>query len=306
MIVRSMSKLSIAKMLVALVAIGGLLWFLDLRLILATAKKLDPLLVGCVFVLALVGLAIQTEKWHLLLARYSPNLQRTDAFYSLAAGFGLGIFTPGRIGELGRGLVLLDDNAGDIAFLAAIDRMASAAVTLMTGSAALLWIWQENGLIVCAGISALLFVLVLLAWSLMRLSFHFEKWVSWRLLLSRITVGDWFSILLWSSLFNGVFFVQFFLLVGGLYGWSLQVAVAVPALFALKSLLPVSFLDIGVREGVAVGLYSYLGFDPLPAFNASILLFAFNVLLPAVAGWVYWGRRDTDGVFERGLRKVIP
>jgi glycosyltransferase 2 family protein len=305
MIVQSMSKLAIAKMIVALVAFCGLLWFLDLQLIYQTAKKIDPLLIGCVFVLALVGLAIQTEKWHLLLSCTSPIVERSDALYSLLVGFGLGMFTPGRIGELGRGLVLAGD-AGEIALLAAVDRLVSMAVTLLVGSAALLWLWTKDGGVVGMGFLLLVLALTLVARWALGISRRFAKGIRWRQWLAQISTRKWVCLALWSALFNAVFFVQFYVLVGGLFGWSLQVALAVPALFALKSLLPVSFLDIGVREGIAVWLYSHLGFDPLPAFNASLLVFVFNVLLPGVAGWILWGRRDTDRVFERGVRKVIP
>ncbi len=304
MIARSMSKLSIAKMVVALVAFCGLLWSLELQHIYQTAQEIDPFLIGCVFVLALVGVAIQTEKWHLLLSCCYPGLGRADALFSLLVGFSFGMFTPGRIGELGRGAVLKGDVA-EIALFTAVDRLASMCVTLLVGSGALLWIWTKNAWQALGGAWVLLLALALTAWALANMANRFGKWAKFRLALARVSMRVWLSLGLWSLLFNVVFLGQFYLLVGGIYGWSLEVALAVPALFALKSMLPVSFLDIGVREGIAVWLYSYLGFDPLPAFNASLLVFSFNVLLPGVAGWLFWGRRDTDRVLERGWRKVL-
>jgi glycosyltransferase 2 family protein len=296
MVAISMSKVSLAKILVALVAISGLLWFLELDLIYIAAQELDPLLICCVFALMLVGLAIQTEKWHNLLTHCAPDSQRIEALYSLLVGFGFGLFTPGRVGELGRGLVLRGDRS-TIALFTLIDRVVSMGMTLLAGSAASVWIWSEDGWFVFGAICGSLVLYAIVVLIAVRVRTPIEKLTQFQSVLVRVPVRTWLHLCLWSLLFNIVFIGQFYLLVGGIYGWSQQVALAIPALFAIKSILPVSFLDIGVREGAAVWIYSQLGYDPLPAFNASLLIFAFNVALPGGIGWILWSRRDT----ERGL-----
>jgi len=291
MIVRSMSKISIAKILVAWVAICGLLWFLEINQIYQAALEIDPFLIGCVFALTLVGLAIQTEKWHLLLMYCAPGIQRPEALYSLLVGFGLGMFTPGRVGELGRGVVLRGETS-KIALFAAVDRIASMAVTLLVGSGAIVWMWKESGWLALGGILCVLVFFASIIIIGARISSQTDKLIKIHRGLKHMPPRAWLYLCLWSILFNIVFLGQFYLLVGGIYGWSRQVAVAIPALFALKSVLPLSFLDIGVREGAAVWIYSKLGYDPLPAFNASLLVFVFNVAFPSGFGWLLWSRRD--------------
>ena len=108
-----------------------------------------------------------------------------------------------------------------------------------------------------------------------------------------------------SLAFNLVFMVQFywFCVVGGVGG--VAIFVAVPAVFALKTLLPIAFLDLGVREASAVLVFSALNVAEEPALVASILVFGLNVLLPALAGCIWIGSR-TEIVGKRfALRREI-
>ena len=75
-------------------------------------------------------------------------------------------------------------------------------------------------------------------------------------LFSIVPQRAWFASCLWGSLFNGVFFLQFYLLLSGDVRPSFEEGLLAPAIFAVKSLVPISFLDIGIREGVAVWLFS--------------------------------------------------
>jgi len=78
---------------------------------------------------------------------------------------------------------------------------------------------------------------------------------------------------------------QFF---GLLLSWGLPppgTIWGVPVFFALKLLLPFSILEIGVREGAALVVFTPLGMEPAIAFNAALVQFVINVILPGVAGW---------------------
>jgi uncharacterized membrane protein YbhN (UPF0104 family) len=43
-------------------------------------------------------------------------------------------------------------------------------------------------------------------------------------------------------------------------------------------------MDIGVREGAAVALFSKFGIASAPVFSAAFMVFVINVLIPAVVG----------------------
>jgi len=59
------------------------------------------------------------------------------------------------------------------------------------------------------------------------------------------------------------------------------------AMMFVKSALPVTFADLGVRE---IGLVYFMSLRLVPeaaSFNAGILLFAINVLAPALVGLLF-------------------
>ncbi len=297
----------LVKIAVALGLLVGLVWYLDPGRLYAVALQLDAGILLCVLLLAVLGLGIQAQKWHLLLPFCSPDTRRKDAMRSLLAGMGLGLFTPGRVGELGRGFALRGENK-QIALFVAVDRLISMGITLLLGLGAWMWMGRENWLWYLIGILTLVCIL---RWMVPRLwSFGVNKYWGTEAdaRVRRVDGATWLKLAAWSTLFNLVFFAQFFLLVGAFYGWSQQVAAIVPMLFAAKSILPVGFLDIGVREGVAVGLYAKMGYDPLPAFNASLIIFVLNVAIPGIIGWSIIGRRAKCwyALSRRGMRKVGP
>ena len=59
---------------------------------------------------------------------------------------------------------------------------------------------------------------------------------------------------------------------------------AVASAFLAKTLLPVSFGDLGVRESAAIYFFAQFGISRAAAFNASFLLFLINLLIPSLAG----------------------
>ena len=61
----------------------------------------------------------------------------------------------------------------------------------------------------------------------------------------------------------------------------------VSAMLFVKTLLPVTFGDLGIREGIAVFFYGFFAVSEAAVFNASLLIFVLNFLLPALLGTFY-------------------
>ena len=61
---------------------------------------------------------------------------------------------------------------------------------------------------------------------------------------------------------------------------------AISATMLVKSLLPISIGDLGIRESAAIFFLGKIGVHESTAFNASILLFLINLLIPSLVGLV--------------------
>ncbi|NKB67300.1 MAG: hypothetical protein GKR89_09595 [Candidatus Latescibacteria bacterium] len=260
-----------------------LIWLVGPQLLVEVLGQTDPALVGAALALGLVGLGVQWLKWHALLRWARPKTRWFESLDSLLVGLALGLVSPGRLGELGRG-TFLGGKRARWAGLAGVDRMISALVTLVFGGMALIILRpQATGWV---GLGALL----LLGTGLLGrrlLQDLGRRWAWWDQVgqaIRTIPPGLWLNTVFWSLLFNLVFFAQFYLI---LLSWgpvSLQGCLAIPLLFALKSLIPFSFLDLGVREGAAVLIFSWLALPPETALGAALVVFVINVLLPGLAG----------------------
>ena len=289
--------------MIGLVATAALIWWLGIDELYRTAAQLSPFHVGVAAGLSVVGIVIQAEKWHVLLVHLIPTVTRKKALTSLLAGMGLGMFTPGRIGELGRGVVFSADR-GSIALLAAADRGISMAITILFGCLAfailkMYALFFTGFFLLLFGIGTILFIRDGVKIRLGKIGERVSA------LFSIVPQRAWFASCLWGSLFNGVFFLQFYLLLSGDVRPSFEEGLLAPAIFAVKSLVPISFLDIGIREGVAVWLFSERGFNPVPAFNAALGMFVLNVAIPGGLGWFYVGRAALKTEVNRMNRKEV-
>jgi len=239
--------------------------------------------------LGLVGLAIQWLKWHRLLSAVRPGSAWKESLVSLFGGFALGALSPGRLGELGRAVFLPDQRARASAGAVA-DRLSSFVVTVALG---LMGWWVADpptaarasvavasvGAAVCLGRRARS---RLPAWR--RLAALEARLDEGSATLGSLSPRRWLEVMGWSVLFNAVFFAQFYTFARAWGPVPGALVAAIPAIFALKALLPVGFMDLGVREGAAVFFFERLGMDPAVGLSAALLVFGVNVLAPAISG----------------------
>ena len=66
------------------------------------------------------------------------------------------------------------------------------------------------------------------------------------------------------------------------------------AMMFVKSLVPLSLGDLGIREAGSVYFYAIRGIPHASALNASLLLFVINILLPSLLGLMFMPRRRSN------------
>ncbi len=250
-----------------------------------------------------IGLAFL--KWRYLLKNRFANVSNREVFGSLMFGYTLGLITPGRIGELGRGLFFTDKNKLTVTGLNLLDKAANQIIVFTLGGAALglMLIQRKLGEIshprlLFVGSLAVLLVLWLVMLNprriralLHRFSRRFSprsKIHAFIAALDHVTLKDSLAVLALSFTWIMVITVQYHILVLAFtpVSWwdSLE---AVSAVLFVKTFLPFTFGDLGVREGVAIYFYSRFGISSAAVFNASLLVFLINFLAPALCGVYY-------------------
>ena len=302
----------IAKGIVSVSLVGMLAFFLDSDRVWETLWQVRASQLWLAAAGGGLGLVVQWIKWRGLLSCVRPGTTAREGLRSLLAGFAVGLFSPARIGELSRGLFLPSRRLASSA-AAAVDRLCSFAVTLLAGAVSLIALRPGAGIVAVTGVLAI--GLLGLRW----LSGHrgraigegrLAKYAARRPILfelaaalHRMPGSLWLRTLAWSVLFNLVFFTQFFILLGSTVEISLSVLATVPVIFSLKALLPAGLMDLGVREASAVFVFRWLGWDPAPAFNAALLVYVINVLVPGLLGVLFVGGSTGSVGYARSLRR---
>ena len=274
------AKISIA--ILALILVGQALSFSDIRQAFANASV--PHLIAGVALLV-PNLLIQASKWHYLLRLANASIPFRSAYKSLVAGFPLGFVTPGRLGEVGRALFIKEISPMRTLRLVALDKITNLLVTLTVGLLALLTFRVVPLSSVLATAAAALLGLTILALGLIVFSRTSRTCIMATFRLNSFQRGQAAVSLFFSLAFYSVFTVQFMLFIMAFEKLPfLENGRAVASVFLVKTLLPFSFGDLGIREGAAVFFFSKLNYPATSAFSAASFLFATNVVLPALIG----------------------
>ena len=302
--------------LIKLALAGGILVYLirvvDFRLIVDTARQADPFWIAAAILLLPVNLFIEGTLWHRITRLTPLRAPLRMAFGALLSGYAVGFFTPGRIGELaGRSFYYGSNNKWELSMLVMYQRMIDMLVGVTVGMFAMLafmylarpeplsmwWIFVAIGL---ASILLLGFVLLM-----PRPAYRIlDRWIKRPKVLEPVEflqrvenrhVGPYVAL---STTRYLVFVSQFVFLMFAFSGTAAveQVYTGASMTFYAKYLIPsITLMDLGIREGSAVFFMGQAGFPEAAAFNASLMMFFINLVVPSTAGAPF--------VFRLKLRK---
>lgn len=295
------------KLLLSFAILSYLVSHLHLQQLLATLRTVRPAVLASACGLLPLNLGLQFFKWHYLLRCTSrASIAPRHSFHSLMAGFPLGLLTPGLWGELGRAFFLPQLNERKTMVLAAFEKVFDLLVSLLLGALALLFLVNKNALpqeLSLPLIALLAFVLLVhvlmlqpcaLKSSSRLLNRRLTSQRSALRVLSRLNQKNLAVLWLLSFGFALTYSLQFVLLLRGLVEISFfEGFLGASATFLAKSLLPIALGDLGVREGAAAFFFARIGVSPQAAFNASLILFLINLLIPSLCGMILlWKKQN--------------
>jgi uncharacterized protein (TIRG00374 family) len=285
----------------ARIIIGTLLLYFIITLVrwenvLTAYKSADGRFILIAFILLIANISLRTFKWFIMLKSVKKQLDIREAFGSLMLGISLGSFTPVEIGEFaGRAIHVSDARRSHMVGLALLDKVQIFIIIGGFGlSCFALQYIQLYFFKIFVSLSLFLISLYLffnmkfIASVGHRINSAFFK----RPLIGRILDG--FTLLNKSQVFSTscltiafhiTIALQMFFLLNAFYRVSLYDAfIGTSIMMFVKSLLPISIGDLGVREASSIFFFSVYGIPDASALNASLLLFVINILTPSLVG----------------------
>jgi len=252
--------------------------------------------------LLIPNIFLATFKWRYLLRTKYPNCSIKEAFDSLLFGLSLGLVTPGNLGELARGLYFSNRDKVAITGLNFFDKLCNILLLVTIGFFAinrLIFSQFDWPNFIVFPLSILSFFVIILFWMIMlnpgwmvrvfgknfmRLS-ESSLYQNLSSVFGSMTQRNIYTLLGYTLIWFIIIILQYHILVLAFTEVTLfQSLQAVPAILFTKVLLPVSFADLGIREGVAIFYYSLFNISKVAVFNASITIFVINFLIPACLG----------------------
>ena len=252
--------------------------------------------------LLLPNFFLQFYKWRYLLRNRFPDVRTRTAFQSLLFGATLGFVTPGNLGELARALFFKKYDRLVIIGLNIMDKLFSMIIFISLGFVSLTFIVLTKFsfpayLVFPILVLGLIFLAIVWIVTLNPQWFRSFLYGVNTMLPVRDKIKSVISCLdnfhrrhsLWLLLVNFAWYIliilQYHVLILAFTTQPEWVSfVSVSAILFTKVVLPISIADLGIREGASVFYYSLYGVPQVASFNAALLIFVINFLLPALVG----------------------
>jgi hypothetical protein len=268
-------------------------------------------LIGAVVVLMPLNWALEALKWKLLL-KHSAHVTIGEALRSVLGGLSIGFATPARVGEFaGRVMFLHKGERVDGIYLSAIGGLAQSIVTFFT-ALFMLRFYSGNADVFFSAYSYVAFAILALAMIAVYISF--EQVMLWlkksKLHISEYVIdirktphrNDKWLVFLTSILRYAVYVLQYYLLLRfiGINADVFQMIAAISLILFLQSVSPlIPLTDMTVRGGIALlVLNNYGTYMTMGIFMVPVMLWAINLLIPAIIGYFYILKLQPDDTIQ--------
>jgi len=257
-------------------------------------------------VLMIFNWGIEAVKWRLLILKIE-NITFIQSFKAILSGVTVSVFTPNRIGEYaGRVVYIQHADRIKAALITVITSLSQLTITLILGALALLFYLNEHhgdvigDLSIYIGVQLYIvfFVLSLLVFLntsvisliLSRIKFladRFKKYIDVFAYYSQLELAQ---TLLLSLIRYIIFSIQYYLLLR-FFNVDITITQAIlliPVYFITLTAIPtITLAELGVREVVAISVFSVVAENELGMVSTSFVIWLINLALPALVGMVF-------------------
>ncbi len=307
--------ISIGKILIAVGLVSYLLFAINFSEIIQAIKNADLFLLSLVLLLGILNIYLQFYKWELTTKTVLQEGKSKKIFYSLLYGFSAGLFTPARIGEyFGRAIVFKDKSLLQVTLATLLDKLFPFFIVTFIGSiSSLLFIHEYYKISVYITLS-LFILLFALFYFIFWLIFNDSFWNTFLFgklqssqkmqriyekikILRNLDKKYSTTMLFVSLLFYLCFLAQYALLVMAFShhnNFQNYLIAGNLVMFSKTIIPPISFGELGIREGASVFFITMVGESATTGFNASIFLFLINILIPSLVGLILLMRNNVE------------
>jgi uncharacterized protein (TIRG00374 family) len=290
----------------AVILLAILFQFVSFRDVWQAFLAAKPAFIVAAGMLMLANIGLQLLKWRYFVRLVEPAATNLETVASLLFGITLGTLTPGQIGEFGgRAIRHRSVPAGTIVGLTLVDKVQMLCIMGIAGVISLVILFQLGGILgtVVAATAVILFTFLFF-----RLGALHDVISGFKTrFASRPVVQDFLSALVifktrdlivsfcLSTGFYAVVYAQMFCLLSAFSPVRADDAfLGFAAMMFVKSLVPISLGDLGIREAGSVYFYAIRGIAAATALNAALLLFTINILVPSLVGLFFIPKPRTD------------
>jgi len=293
-----------AKVLIALTIGAVVLYNIDSIKLKNLVKNADISFIIFAAALLPLNLYLQFIKWKYLIDRTAAaKIPSGQVWMSVILGISFGFITPGRVGELGKLFVIRNTDRLKLLSMSLIEKIYDTFPVIFFGIMSIPFLphlfftesaTMRTNLTVSAVILSVIIYFIAIHPGLFRtvLNYFKNNILKNNIKFSRFCDGlhgfkknNSKVLLMFSSLLFLVYTTQFVFLIMAFGDIEIFPAfIGVWSAILLKTFLPFSLGDIGIREGTAAYIFRLFDFPAEAAVSAAFLLFVINILIPSVAG----------------------
>lgn len=294
--------ISIGKLIFTFLVLIFIFNFYDLninRFAMLLNANIVYIFAGVIFFLANFG--IQFLKFRLLLSTLQKNIPGKDIFMAMCVGYSLGFITPGNLGELGKGLYFKNISKTKSSSIVVMDKLINMAATISVGIVAV-YILILAGIGKDSSFHNLIFIIGLISIGILTFLILKPSYVI--MMLKKLNIArleDYISkteaalnqirlnikVITFSLGIIWIFVItlQYFFFISAFEVFPIKYSfLFIPAMLMIKILMPVTFGDLGIREGILIYFFKHISVSPEAVILGSLLVFLFNMVSPAVLG----------------------
>lgn len=269
------NKKLILKTIFTILFLIFLFYFVKPNQIIQALKQAKFFWILLAFLLLPLNLFIQFLRWKFLVVLSNENVPNSEIIKSILYSFSYSIFTPARLGEIGRAFHIQNSKKDELVILAFFEKFFAFGSLLLFGFLSL-------------GIfkTYLFFIIVILIIFILVESKMIVKFIPfiqrYKRVIRRVKISKIFSI---SIIFVFIYIFQFFLVLNAFHIVQFFKSFFMISIVMFFNSLPITLSGLGIRELLSVYFFKDLGISPASAASASLIIFFINILIPTFVGF---------------------